>query len=45
MLIRVVFFSGMLKSPKALEDESSGLRRISTPDLGGDEVNDLMLRL
>ena len=45
MLIRVVLYSGMQKSPKALEDESSVLRRIITPDLGGDEVNGSMFRL
>ena len=45
MLIRVFLFSGMLKSPKALEDESYGLRRMFTPDLGGDDVNGSKVRL
>ena len=45
MLIRVVLLSGMLKSPKALENKSSGFRRMITPDLGGDEVNGSMFRL
>ena len=43
--MRVIFFRDMLKSPKAFEDESSGLRRIITPDLGGVDVNGSMFRL